>query len=409
MQRQSQPAPYSHLGTPLGTNANRVLLLGSGELGKELVIAFQRLGVEVCACDRYPDAPAMQVAHRSRVFDMTDSKRLRQAVLEEHPAFIVPEVEAINTATLADLEAEGHRVIPTAKATLLTMDREGIRRFAAEELDLPTARYCFAESEDQLRSAATSLGFPCVVKPLMSSSGKGQSVIQSPDQITAAWKTATTEGRVKASAKQRVIVEEFVPFESEITLLTVRSAGGTVFCPPIGHVQSDGDYVESWQPHPMADAALSLCRTIATRVTEALGGYGLFGVELFLLKDGRVLFNEVSPRPHDTGMVTLVSQDLSEFDLHARAILGLPVHIPLLRAASASAALRAEHDLRSPAYHGLAQALSDPRVSVRLFGKPSAKPRRRMGVILAMAEDVETARKAATDARDMITIHDELS
>lgn len=394
------------LGTPLCDNANRVLLLGSGELGKELVIAFQRLGVEVCACDSYEDAPAMQVAHRGRVFDMMSAEKLRQAVAEERPDYIVPEIEAINTTTLLELESEGYRVIPTARATRLTMDREGIRRLVSEELDLPTARYRFAESEEELRDAARTLGFPCVVKPLMSSSGKGQCVIDSQEHITEAWRIATTGGRIKNPTKARVIVEEFVPFESEITLLTVRSASGTLFCPPIGHLQKDGDYVESWQPHAMSDSALASARAIATRVTEALGGFGVFGVELFLLSDGRVLFNEVSPRPHDTGMVTLISQDLSEFDLHARAILGLPVHVPLLQAPSASAALRAPQSLAQPAYHGLTDALADPRVSVRLFGKRAAHPKRRMGVVLAKAESVAAAREAATRARDAMTMSD---
>jgi phosphoribosylglycinamide formyltransferase 2 len=388
----------------------RVLLLGSGELGKELVIALQRLGVEVCACDSYEHAPAMQVAHRHRVFDMTNGDKLRRAVYDEKPDLIVPEVEAIDTATLVSLESEGYRVVPTARATLLTMDREGIRRLASEELDLPTARYLFVTTPSELDQAATRLGYPCVVKPLMSSSGKGQVVVRSPREIESAWQMATTEGRVKAqSGPQRLIVEEFVPFESEITLLTVRTAGGTVFCPAIGHLQQDGDYVESWQPHAMSDAQQSLARAMASRITESLGGYGLFGVELFLLRDGRVLFSEVSPRPHDTGMVTLVSQDLSEFDLHARAILGLPVHQPILRGPSASAALRALNSLKQPTYHGLGDALADPRVSVRIFGKPSARPNRRMGVVLAMADDVNTARAAARQARDLIVMDEGLS
>lgn len=405
-QRLPSSQPGSRLGTPLSPSAIRVLLLGSGELGKELVIAFQRLGVEVCACDCYDGAPAMQVAHRGRVFDMTDGHQLRQAVIEEHPDFIVPEIEAIDTTTLLELESEGYRVVPTARAALLTMDREGIRRLASEELDLPTARYRFASSEAELREAAELLGFPCVVKPLMSSSGKGQCVIQDPTQIAGAWQTATTSGRVKHAQGGKVIVEEFVDFEGEITLLTVRTSASTVFCPPIGHIQQDGDYVESWQPHAMPDGTLAMARAMASRITDALGGSGLFGVELFLLKDGKVLFSEVSPRPHDTGMVTVISQDLSEFDLHARAILGLPIHVPVLQAPSASAALRAKTSIAQPNYHGLSEALADPRVAVRLFGKPSARPNRRMGVVLAKAEDVTTARDAATRARDRIVIED---
>lgn len=390
------------LGTPL-KNAPKVLLLGSGELGKEVALELQRLGVEVVACDAYANAPAMQVAHRSHVFNMRDAAALRAIVLRERPNLVVPEVEAIATDELLRLEQEGVRVVPTAEAAFLTMDREGIRRLAAEELGLPTARYFFADTFEEFSVAVRRMGFPCVVKPVMSSSGKGQSVARGEGDLRASWDLSQTAGRAGAG---RVIVEEFISFESEITLLTVRSVSGTAFCDPIGHLQSEGDYVESWQPHPMPAAQIAEARRIAKTVTDRLGGHGLFGVELFLLKDGRVVFSEVSPRPHDTGLATLVTQDLSEFALHARAILGLPVRVVHRHRIGASAALRATEPLRAPRYLGVAQALEDDRVSVRLFGKPDARPKRRLGVALAWGETVEEARDRARAARDCIRIEE---
>ncbi|MBA3395950.1 MAG: formate-dependent phosphoribosylglycinamide formyltransferase [Deltaproteobacteria bacterium] len=368
------------IGTPKSPHATRVLMLGSGELGKEVVLELQRFGVEVIACDRYADAPAMQVAHRSHVIDMLDRAALRGVIEREKPHLIVPEIEAIATAELVALEREGWTVIPTAEAARLTMDREAIRRVASEELDLPTARYQFADSFDELRTAARALGWPVVIKPIMSSSGKGQSVARTEADLEQSWQYAQTGGRTGAG---RVIVEEFIAFESEITMLTVRAVNGTAFCDPVGHRQVGGDYIESWQPHPMSAIQLERAQAIAKRITDRLGGHGLFGVELFLCANDKVVFSEVSPRPHDTGMVTMATQTWSEFALHARAILGLPIAAIRRHAAGASVALRADRELRSPVLDGLAEAYATPDVDVRFFGKPSAGPRRRLGVVLA--------------------------
>jgi phosphoribosylglycinamide formyltransferase 2 len=381
------------IGTPLGPAPTRVLLLGSGELGKEVAIAFQRLGVEVVAVDRYPHAPAHQVAHRWHAIDMTDPVTLATLIEQESPDLIIPEIEAIATNALAAIEAAGTTVVPTARAAQLTMDREGIRRLAAEELGLPTSPYAFADTLDEVRAAVDRVGLPCVLKPVMSSSGKGQSVLKSADDAEAAWEYARTSGRVSAP---RVIVEGFVEFDYEITQLTVRHAGGTAFCDPIGHRQENGDYVESWQPQPMSDAALAASRDVAGRITEALGGRGIFGVELFVRGD-EVLFSEVSPRPHDTGLVTLATQRLNEFELHARAVLGLPVDTAL-RATGASAVVYGGDDLDAPDYEGVAEALAVEGADLRLFGKPSASERRRMGVAVAYADDVDTARARAREA-----------
>lgn len=388
------------LGTPLKDNAFRVLFCGSGELGKEVVIELQRLGVEVIACDRYDNAPAMQVAHRSHTFDMLDPRALRDVIEAEKPDLIVPEIEAIATAELVRLEEEGYRVIPSARAVHLTMNREGIRRLAAEELGLATSPYHFADNEEDYRAAVEALGFPCVVKPVMSSSGKGQSLVRSAQEVTAAWEYAQTGGR---AGKGRVIVEGFIDFEYEITLLTVQHSGGTRFCAPIGHRQEDGDYRESWQPQAMSELALARSKDIAEKVTSALGGYGVFGVELFV-KGDEVWFSEVSPRPHDTGLVTLVSQDLSEFALHARAILGLPVPAIRQLGAAASAVVLPEGESQKPSYSGLEQALAESGVQVRLFGKPEIAGRRRMGVALALAETTETARRKASSAAQKIQV-----
>ncbi len=384
------------IGTPLSACATRVMLLGAGELGKEVVIALQRLGVEVIAVDRYPHAPGHPVAHRSHVIDMTDAKALRTLVELERPHFVVPEIEAIATDELARIEEAGLAVvIPTARATQLTMNREGIRRLAAERLQLPTSQYAFAESADEIRVAAATLGYPCLVKPVMSSSGKGQSVLHGPVEIDKAWEYAMSAGRVK---RGRVIVEEMIHFDYEITMLTVRALDDqgkshTSFCEPIGHIQMRGDYVESWQPQPMTDAALSRARDIAKRVTDCLGGRGIFGVELFV-KGDQVWFSEVSPRPHDTGMVTMVTQAQNEFELHARAILGLPVSTAL-RSPGASAVIYGEIEGTDIAFEGVDEALRVPRTDVRLFGKPEAFPRRRMGVALAYGPDVADARNRA--------------
>ena len=379
------------IGTPATASATRIMLLGSGELGKEVAIEAQRLGVEVVAVDRYPGAPAMQVAHRSHVVDMLDPAALRRLIERERPTLIVPEIEAIATQELLTLEQEGHVVIPTARAARLTMDREGIRRLAAEQLGLPTSPYRFADEEEDYRQAVAELGLPCVVKPVMSSSGKGQSVVRSEEDVARAWQYAQAGGRAGAG---RVIVEGFVEFDYEITLLTVRHAGGTAFCEPIGHLQVDGDYRESWQPQPMSATAAAAARRVAADVTAELGGYGIFGVELFVRRDD-VRFSEVSPRPHDTGLVTLASQDLSEFALHVRAILGLPVPAIRLLGPAASCAVVVEGDSCDVEYTGLERALSTPDTSLRLFGKPSVQGKRRMGVALARAADVETARARA--------------
>jgi phosphoribosylglycinamide formyltransferase 2 len=392
------------IGTPQKPSATRLMLLGSGELGKEVAIEAQRLGLEVIAVDRYPDAPAMQVAHRAHVIRMLDAAALRELVLRERPQFIVPEIEAIATAELLALEAEGFTVIPTARAARLTMDREGIRRLAAEELGLPTSPYRFASTPVEYRDAISAIGLPCVVKPVMSSSGKGQSVVRQSADIDAAWDYAQAGGRAGAG---RVIVEGFVPFDYEITLLTIRHAGGTSFCDPIGHLQIAGDYRESWQPHPMSAAALAASQIIAAEVTAALGGRGLFGVELFV-KGDQVWFSEVSPRPHDTGMVTLISQGLSEFALHVRAILGLP--IPLIRqlGPSASSAILIEGASTNVRFSGLDAALAEPDTTLRLFGKPEVDGQRRMGVALARADTVELARAKARRMTEIITAGVEL-
>lgn len=379
------------IGTPLSASAVRVLLCGSGELGKELLIELQRLGVEVIAVDRYANAPAMQVAHRHHVIDMLDGAALRAVIEQEKPHYIVPEIEAIATATLVELEAEGYTVIPTARATQLTMNREGIRRLAAEELGLPTSAYRFADSLEDCRSAVQVIGFPCLIKPVMSSSGKGQSVLRSEADVAPAWEYAQAGGR---AGKGRVIVEGFIDFDYEITLLTVRHAGGTTFCQPVGHRQEKGDYQESWQPQPMSPAAMAEAERIALAVTDALGGRGIFGVELFV-KGDQVWFCEISPRPHDTGLVTLISQDLSEFALHARAILGLP--IPAIRqlGPSASAVLLVSGESRGVSFGNLGAALAEPDTSLRLFGKPEVSGQRRMGVALARDESIEAARAKA--------------
>ncbi|REK77190.1 formate-dependent phosphoribosylglycinamide formyltransferase [Paenibacillus paeoniae] len=387
-------------GSPLTSNARKVLLLGSGELGKEVVLEAQRLGVETIAVDRYANAPAMQVAHRSYVVDMLDGEGIRRIIEEEKPDFIIPEIEAIATETLLELESEGHRVIPTARAARLTMDREGIRRLAAETLGLPTAPYQFADTLDELREAADVLGYPCVIKPIMSSSGKGQSVCRSEAELESCWNYAMEGGRAK---KSRIIVEGFVTFESEITLLTIRSVNGTSYCAPIGHVQKDGDYIESWQPHEMTDVQIRQAEEIAYRITEELGGYGLYGVELFLTKDG-VLFSEVSPRPHDTGMVTMATQDSSEFALHIRAILGYPIPAIRLLSPGASHTLKADRESQSFRIGGLEDALAVPNTQVRLFGKPETKAGRRMAVALSTASDTESARALARRAAESLHI-----
>ncbi|WP_078121646.1 formate-dependent phosphoribosylglycinamide formyltransferase [Thiosocius teredinicola] len=384
------------IGTPLSPTATRVMLLGAGELGKEVIIALQRFGVEVIAVDRYANAPGHQVAHRAHVIDMTDGQALRRLVEQEQPHLIVPEIEAIATDMLAQIEADGlAEVIPTARATQLTMNREGIRRLAAETLSLPTSGYAFAETLDEVRAAAEKIGFPCIIKPVMSSSGKGQSTAHSADDLDDAWNYALSGGRVN---RGRVIVEEMIEFDYEITQLTVRAVGRngdveTFFCDPIGHRQERGDYVESWQPQAMSDVAAQRAREIAHAITAELGGRGLFGVELFVRGD-EVLFSEVSPRPHDTGMVTMITQYQNEFALHARAILGLPVDTRLAHT-GASAVIYGGVDADSIAFDGLAEALSVPDSEVRLFGKPTSFERRRMGVALARAGSTEAAREIA--------------
>ncbi len=385
------------IGTPLTAGATRLLLLGAGELGKEVAIEAQRFGVEVIAVDRYANAPAMQVAHRAHVINMLDGAGLRRVIERERPSFVVPEIEAIATPTLLELEREGFQVVPTARAARLTMDREGIRRLAAEELGLRTSPYRFASTEGEYRAAVAALGTPCVVKPLMSSSGKGQSVVRTAAEVDEAWAYSQAGGRAGAG---RVIVEGFIDFDYEITLLTVRHAGQTSFCDPIGHLQIDGDYRESWQPQPMTDAALQEARRIAMAVTGNLGGSGIFGVELFVKRD-RVWFSEVSPRPHDTGMVTMISQDLSQFALHVRAILGLPIPAIRQHGPSASCAILVEGESSDLRFHALEKALEVPDTALRLFGKPAVRGRRRMGVALARAGSIEEARaraRASTEA-----------
>jgi phosphoribosylglycinamide formyltransferase 2 len=388
------------IGTPFSPSATRVLMLGSGELGKEVVIELKRLGCEVIACDRYDNAPAMQVADRSHTLSMLDGGALRRVIELEKPDYVVPEIEAIATDVLVAMEAEGLNVVPTARAAQLTMNREGIRRLAAESLGVPTSAYRFADDFEAFQSAVEAVGMPCVVKPIMSSSGKGQGVIRSADDVERVWRYAQEGGRTGAG---RVIVEGFIDFDYEITLLTVRHAAGTAFCEPIGHRQEDGDYRESWQPQPMSETARARAEAIALQVTDALGGRGLFGVELFVKGDD-VWFSEVSPRPHDTGMVTLISQNLSEFALHARAFLGLPVPEVVLRAPSASAVLLVEGDSSDIRYAGLAAALSEPDTDVRLFGKPEVQGRRRMGVGLASDQSVDAATAKALRVVEQISV-----
>ena len=388
-----------NFGTPLTQIATRALLLGSGELGKEVTIELQRYGVEVIACDRYANAPAMQVAHRSHVFNMLDGKRLREIVEQEKPSLIIPEVEAIATPTLVELEKEGYHVIPTAKAAFLTMNREAIRRMASEELHLPTAPYKFADNHDEFIVAVKEIGIPCVVKPIMSSSGHGQSTVHTEAEIETAWSISQEGGRAGAG---RVIVEGFIHFDYEITLLTVRHAGGTTFLNPIGHHQVEGDYRESWQPQAMSDDALKQAQHIAKMVTDALGGYGIFGVEMFI-RGNEVIFSEVSPRPHDTGMVTMISQDLSEFALHARAVLGLPIPEIRFFKPSASKAIVIEGEGTEVSFDGLDKALAIPGVQLRLFGKPEVHGHRRYGVVLATDESVEKALEKAEQAYKCIS------
>ena len=383
--------------TPSGKKA---LLLGSGELGKEVAIELQRYGVEVVACDKYANAPAMQVAHSSRVFNMLDGEKLLEVIKEENPDHIIPEVEAIATPVLMEVEKQGYNVTPTAKAAWLTMNREGIRRLAAEELGIPTSPYRFANTREEFMQAVEEIGLPCVVKPVMSSSGHGQSTIKTEADIEGAWKEAQEGGRAGAG---RVIVEGFVSFDYEITLLTVRSVSGTTFCEPIGHIQVNGDYRESWQPQPMSQQAIEEARAIAKKITDALGGYGIFGVELFI-KDDHVIFSEVSPRPHDTGMVTMISQDLSEFGLHARALLGLPVPAIRFYGPSCSRAVVVEGDTKEVEFDNLEQVMAEPGVQMRIFGKPEVKGHRRMAVILATADTLEEARAKAVRAQNALKI-----
>jgi phosphoribosylglycinamide formyltransferase 2 len=389
------------IGSVLSPISKKALLLGSGELGKEVAIELQRYGVEVIACDKYSNAPAMQIAHRSYVFDMLDGQALRSVIEQERPDHIIPEIEAIATDVLEQLESEGYYVTPTAHAALLTMNREGIRRLAAETLGITTSRYCFASTEDEFKAAVAQIGMPCVVKPIMSSSGHGQSTIRHADQIDAAWHEAQEGGRAGAG---RVIVEGFVDFDYEITLLTVRSVSGTVCCQPVGHIQVNGDYRYSWQPQPMSDKALESAKEIARKVTDALGGYGIFGVELFV-KDDQVIFSEVSPRPHDTGMVTMISQDQSEFALHARALLGLPVPEVRFYGPSASRAIVVEGDTDKIEMDCLEQVLAEPGVQLRIFGKPEVKGHRRMGVILATDNTLEAARGKVDRAYDRLRVN----
>ena len=389
-----------NIGTPLTNNSTKVLLCGSGELGKEVAIELQRYGCEVIAIDRYDNAPAMQVAHRSYSVDMLDEKSLRSIIEKEKPNLIVPEVEAIATNVLVDLESEGFNVIPTARATSLTMNREGIRKLAAEELGLQTSPYRFASNKSEFDQAIHEVGIPCVVKPIMSSSGKGQSTITAEDQIEDSWQYAQEGGRAGAG---KVIVEGFVEFDYEITLLTVRHKNGTSFCEPIGHVQSDGDYRQSWQPQPMTDDALSSAQKVAESITSALGGYGIFGVELFI-KGDEVIFSEVSPRPHDTGLVTLISQDISQFALHARAILGLPIPNIMQHGPCASSVILGEGHSEEILFNGVDKALSEPDTQIRLFGKPSISGRRRLGVAVARGNSIDEAKDKAIRASEAIDI-----
>ena len=388
------------IGTPFSPTATRVLLCGGGELGKEVVIELQRFGVEVIVADRYDNAPAMQVAHRSHTLSMLDGRALRAIIEQEQPHYIVPEIEAIATDTLAELESEGYTVIPTARAAQLTMNREGIRRLAAEELGIKTSPYQFAKSREEFNEAISAVGLPCIAKPIMSSSGKGQSTIRKRSDINSAWEYAQQGGRTGAG---KVIVEGFVDFDYEITQLTIRHAGGTTFCEPIGHIQIDGDYRQSWQPQPMSEQALASARDIAGRVTDALGGRGIFGVELFIKGDD-VIFSEVSPRPHDTGMVTMISQDLSQFALHARAILGLPVPAIRQQGPSASSVLLVEGHSTQVCFENVEAALIEPDTQLRLFGKPEVNGQRRMGVALAKADTVKAAVEKAKQASAAINV-----
>lgn len=391
----------NHLGTALTRDATKVMMLGCGELGKEVVIELQRLGVEVIAVDRYANAPAMQVAHRSHVIDMLDGPALQEIIVREAPDLVVPEIEAIATPTLVAMEAAALNVVPTAMAARVTMDREGIRRLAAEQLGVRTSPYDFADNEADYRAAIGRIGMPCIVKPVMSSSGKGQSTVRAAADIDAAWQYAVEGAR---GAAGMVIVEGFVDFDYEITLLTVRHRDGTTFCAPIGHRQEGGDYQESWQPQAMSEAALAASQQIAEQVTTALGGWGLFGVEFFI-KGDEVYFSEVSPRPHDTGMVTLISQDLSEFALHARAILGLPIPTVRQLGPAASAVILAQGHSQSLSFGGLAEALAEPDTQLRLFGKPEVAGERRVGVALALAESIEGARDKALRSAGSVDIH----
>ncbi|CAH1606632.1 formate-dependent phosphoribosylglycinamide formyltransferase [Vibrio sp. MMG022] len=387
-------------GTATSTHATRVLLLGSGELGKEVAIECQRLGLEVIACDRYADAPAMQVAHRSYVIDMLDGQTLEEIINKEQPAYVVPEIEAIATDKLVELEEKGLNVVPTAKATKLTMNREGIRRLAAEELALNTSPYQFADSFEDFKAAVEHVGIPCVVKPVMSSSGKGQSVIKSEEDVQTAWDYAQEGGRTGAG---RVIVEGFIDFDYEITLLTVRAADGVHFCAPIGHRQEDGDYRESWQPQAMSDNAIKAAEYTAEKVVNALGGYGLFGVELFV-KGDKVIFNEVSPRPHDTGMVTMISQEMSEFALHVRAFTGMPINSIVQYGPSASAVILGQGTSTDIRFDNIAKALAQPQTQVRLFGKPEIDGRRRLGVVLTRRKTIEDSIEDAVNSASKVQI-----
>ncbi|HAT8556969.1 TPA: formate-dependent phosphoribosylglycinamide formyltransferase [Vibrio vulnificus] len=387
-------------GTATRESATRVLLLGSGELGKEVAIECQRLGLEVIACDRYPDAPAMQVAHRSYVFDMLDASELEKVIAAEQPAFVVPEIEAIATDKLVELEEQGLNVVPSAKATKLTMNREGIRRLAAEELGLTTSPYRFADNYPQFVEAVEAVSIPCVVKPVMSSSGKGQSVIKSPADIEKAWQYAQEGGRTGAG---RVIVEGFIDFDYEITLLTIRAVDGVHFCAPIGHRQEDGDYRESWQPQQMSENAIKAAEYTAEQVVNALGGYGIFGVELFV-KGDKVIFNEVSPRPHDTGLVTLISQEMSEFALHVRAFTGMPVNKIVQYGPSASAVILGNGQSENLSFDGMSDALEQPQTQLRLFGKPDINGRRRLGVVLTRRSSTEKAVDAAIESAKKIKV-----
>lgn len=387
-------------GTATSTHATRVLLLGSGELGKEVAIECQRLGLEVIACDRYADAPAMQVAHRSYVIDMLDGKALEEIIKKEQPAYVVPEIEAIATDKLVELEEKGVNVVPTAKATKLTMNREGIRRLAAEELSLTTSPYQFADNFDNFKAAVEHVGIPCVVKPVMSSSGKGQSVIKTEQDVQAAWEYAQEGGRTGAG---RVIVEGFIDFDYEITLLTVRAKDGVHFCAPIGHRQEDGDYRESWQPQAMSDTAIKAAEYTAEKVVNALGGYGIFGVELFV-KGDKVIFNEVSPRPHDTGMVTMISQEMSEFALHVRAFTGMPINSIIQYGPSASAVILGQGTSTDIRFDNLANALAQPQTQVRLFGKPEIDGRRRLGVALTRRKTIEDSIEDAVNSASKVQI-----